>query len=98
LVDSLAASAPLHVQRDEISVAEKIAWILDRLEAVPEIEFDLLISELRTRSERIAAFLAILELIRLRLIAAVQRRPAGEIQIRKAGLIAGDGEEDPVAV
>jgi len=92
LVETLANAAPLHVQRDEISVAEKIAWLMDRLESTPAARFDALVLELPTRGDRIAAFLAILELIRLRLIRATQDRPFGEIMIHRAA--ASDEEGD----
>src|SRR5678815_5587956 len=94
MVENLGYSAPLQVQRDEISVAEKIAWILDRLEATPALEFQSLIGELPTRGERIAAFLAVLELIRLRLIAATQHRPVGEILLSRAAATPADGDDD----
>lgn len=83
LVESLGSTIPLHVQRDEISVAEKIAWILDRLDGEGTLEFQRLVAGLPSRPERIAAFLAVLELLRLRLLAASQRRAAGEILLRR---------------
>ena len=88
MVEQLRDATPLEVQRDEISVAEKIAWILDRLESTPALEFEILLGELATRAERIAAFLAILELIRLRLIAASQHRPLGTILLSRAAATA----------
>jgi segregation and condensation protein A len=98
MIETMSNAAPLQVQRDEISVAEKIAWILDRLDASPALEFRSLIGELATRAERIAAFLALLELIRLRLIAASQHRPMGEILLSRAASAGDeDGHERPVA-
>ena len=90
MLETMSDAAPLEVRRDEISVAEKIAWILDRLDAAPALEFQSLLGELPTRAERIAAFLAILELIRLRLIGATQRRPMGEILLSRAAPAADD--------
>ena len=84
LAENLGDSTPLLVGRDEISVAEKISWILDRLKETDPLHFEHLIAELRTRRERIAVFLAILELIRLRLINASQHRPRGEILLGRA--------------
>jgi segregation and condensation protein A len=83
LVESLGDAAPLRVQRDEVSVAEKIAWILDKLESAASVSFQSLISELSTRAERIATFLAVLELVRLRLVAAAQHRPGAEILLQR---------------
>lgn len=91
LIDSLSDAAPLHVPRDEISVAEKISWMLDRLEGSPGVRFQDLIGELHGRGERIAAFLALLELIRLRLIRAEQRHTMGDIMIVRD--ISGDADD-----
>ncbi len=97
LLENLGNAAPLHVQRDEISVAEKISWILDTLESAGTMQFQELIGSLPTRAERVAAFLAVLELLRLRLIVARQIRPLGEIHLERnrsdddAGTNEGDG-------
>jgi len=81
VVEALADAQPLHVHGEEISVADTIAWIVSRLETGSPRHFQDLIAELGTRAERIVAFLAILELLRLRRIRAVQRRAQGEILI-----------------
>ncbi len=81
VVEALADAQPFHVHREEISVTDTIAWIVSRLESESPRLFQDLIAELSTRAERIVAFLAILELIRLRRIRAVQRRLQGEILI-----------------
>lgn len=94
LMEQLGDAAPLRVQRDEISVAEKIAWILDRLESSSAVSFQALLSELTARNERVAAFLAILELVRLRLIAASQRRAGGEIILSRTQTPADDDQDD----
>jgi len=83
VVENLRNAMPLTVQRDEISVAEKMGWILDRLDTAPALEFESLLGELETRPERIAAFLAILELVRLRLIGASQHRLKGTILLSR---------------
>jgi segregation and condensation protein A len=96
LIDTLEDATPLHVQRDEISVADKMTWILERLEGGGPQPFRDVIGSLRTRAERIAAFLALLELIRLKLIGASQRRPLGEILIQRTPEDAPPGEPDPL--
>ena len=93
LAESLGGSGPLLVHRDEISVAEKIAWILDRLESCDSLHFQALIAELPARADRIAAFLAVLELVRLKLVTARQNRPVGEIFLMQAASAEDDGEE-----
>jgi len=93
LAESLGGSGPLLVHRDEISVADKIAWILDRLESCDSLHFQELIAELPARADRIAAFLAVLELVRLKLVTARQNRPVGEIFLMQAASAEDDGEE-----
>jgi len=97
LVESMELSEPFHVRREAHSVAEKIAWILDRLDRTGPLGFQGLIAELGTRGERIVAFLAILELIRLRLIRAVQRHVAGEILIDRVEDISGPEYAGPAS-
>jgi segregation and condensation protein A len=98
LVESLGDATPLRVHQDEISVAEKIAWILDQLETAPSLSFQCLILGLPTRAERIATFLAVLELVRLRLVAAAQHRPGAEILLqRPAPEPAESGQSDPAS-
>ncbi|HKY32024.1 MAG TPA: segregation/condensation protein A [Candidatus Polarisedimenticolia bacterium] len=96
LIETLEDAAPLHVKRDEISVSEKIAWLLDRLQGAPEaLSLRALLAELATRAERIAAFLAVLELVRLRLVAARQARPLGEILLASAAAEDEAGPAEP---
>lgn len=102
VVENLKNALPLEVQREEVSVADKIGWILDKLDATPTLEFESIILELRTRAERIATFLAILELIRLRLVLARQHRPMGEILLSRSSValdedaaVAGDPSPQP---
>lgn len=89
IVEALADAQPLHVHREEISVADTIQWLVSRLDAESPRLFQDLIVELNTRAERIVAFLAILELLRLRRIRAVQRRVQGEILITLEGPLEG---------
>lgn len=85
-------SRVLEIIPDELSVRERMSQILDRLERVRTLPFDSLFEGDRTRSAVIATFLALLELVRLRL-AGVQQvgtfesitvfRPVGEEETEK---------------
>ncbi len=91
----------LHLRRDDVSVADKISWLIDQLEERSSLDLMDLLSALPTRLERIATFLAVLELVRLRIILAFQRMRLGAIRIalrdEPDGRIAGDsGAESPV--
>ncbi len=82
LLGRLGEEARIHIRRDHISVAEKIAWLTDLLEQRRTIDLLALFEDLPTRVDRIAAFLAVLEMLRLQLIVAYQRKRLGEIRIR----------------
>ena len=91
LLGRLGEEARLELRRDNVSVAEKIQWLAELLERRPSLDLLGLLADLPTRIERIATFLAILEMIRLRLIVAFQRVALGEIRIARADDALGDG-------
>ena len=90
LLHRLGEEARLQLKRDTVSVADKIHWLGELLERRGSLELTSLLADLPTRLDRIAAFLAILEMMRLQLIVAFQRKALGEIRIAR---IAGGGEE-----
>jgi segregation and condensation protein A len=84
LLGRLGEDARLQLRKDTVSVAEKIGWLTDLLEQRPSFELLPLLGDLPTRLDRIATFLAILEMVRLRLIVVFQRKALGEIRIARA--------------
>jgi segregation and condensation protein A len=83
LLGRLGEEARIHIRRDQVSVAEKITWLGELLEERQSVDLLALLEDLPTRLDRIATFLAVLEMLRLGWIAAFQRKPAGEIRIRR---------------
>ena len=71
------------IQEEEITVEEKMEFLERRLNAGEQIRFDELFSEFASKLERIVTFLAILELIRLQRIVAVQSGHFDNIYIVK---------------
>ena len=69
------------LHRERISLLDRIHWILGRLEATRRATFTSLFEGSAARSELIVTFLAVLELVRLRVIGAVQTHRFGEIEI-----------------
>lgn len=70
------------VPPEGVTVAERIAFILEVLSAHPEgVEFEALFSEDDPKVVLIVTFLALLELIRRRQVRAEQRRPFGPIRL-----------------
>jgi segregation and condensation protein A len=81
LLGRLGEDARLEIMRDTVSIAEKITWLTDLLESRSSVELLALLEDLPSRLERIATFLAVLEMVRLRLAVAYQRKMFGEIRL-----------------
>jgi segregation and condensation protein A len=90
LLGRLGEEARIQLKRDTVSVADKINWLGELLERRRSVDLASLLVDLPTRLDRIATFLAILEMVRLQLIVAFQRKALGEIRIAK---IEAGGEE-----
>ncbi len=72
---------PLELEQDNISIKDKMATITERLEGVESLTFDSLFDGEKNRASLIATFLALLELIRLRLVRIQQLEEFGVIRI-----------------
>jgi segregation and condensation protein A len=90
LLGRLDEEEQLRLRRDNVSVAEKISWLSDLLDRRKSLDLIELARDLPTRLDRIATFLALLEMIRLRLVVAYQRKPLGEIRITKPAEVPTD--------
>jgi segregation and condensation protein A len=66
---------------DKWTVSEKIELLMRILGERPGVRFSELFEGVTSRSEVVVTFLALLELIRLKQLTAVQREPFGEIEI-----------------
>ena len=95
LLSRLGEDARLTLRRDDISVADKIAWLSDRLAEDGPADLLVLLAALPTRGERIATFLAVLEMTRLQMIVLFQRsrQPGIRIALRDEGAPASAGSE-----
>jgi len=67
--------------RPEITVTQKINDLMDLLQEQREIQFRPLLLSLKTKLEKIVTFLALLELVRLKLVKAYQAGPFEEIRL-----------------
>lgn len=81
LLGRMGEEARLRIRRDDVSVADKINWLADVLRERGSADLLTLLAELPDRSHRIAAFLAVLEMVRLRLLVAFQRVAFDEVRI-----------------
>jgi segregation and condensation protein A len=68
---------------EQISIEERIEQLLARVSETEACGFDDLFSDLNTKSGMIVTFLALLEMIRLKLIRVFQAGPVGAIRIYK---------------
>ncbi len=81
LLGRLDDESRLRLKSDDVSVADKIGWLADLLERSGSLNLLTLFEDIPDRIHRIATFLAVLEMVRLRLIVAFQRRLLDEIWI-----------------
>jgi segregation and condensation protein A len=72
---------PREILEDKWTVSEKIQYLLTTISERPRLRFSELFASASSRSEVVATFLALLELIRLKQISALQQEAFGEIEI-----------------
>lgn len=73
----------IEIVPDQMSVRNKMSLVMERLEKVETLAFEVLFEQDRTRASVIVTFLAILELARLQLVAIQQVKPYGAIWVSK---------------
>ena len=83
LLGRLDAEARHQLKKDNVSVADKIHWLGELLERRKSIDLFELAADLPNQLERIATFLAVLEMMKLQLLVAFQRRAFDEIRIAR---------------
>jgi len=82
LLETVPERSPLEIPRDHLTVAEKVAEVLDLLQgSTGEVAFEDLFRGNRTLSEIVVTFLALLELVRLRMVRTLQAVPGGRITV-----------------
>ena len=69
---------------DKWTVSEKIDQLIQKINQNVTLKFSDLFAGVTSRSEVVVTFLALLELIRLKQLMAVQREPFGEIEVLRA--------------
>jgi segregation and condensation protein A len=81
LLARLGDEARRDLRKDTVSVAEKIGWLTDMLEEHRSIKLLEVMADLPTRLDRVATFLAVLELMKLSVIVVFQRKLFDEIRV-----------------
>jgi segregation and condensation protein A len=81
VLDKLPASSRMMLARDEISIKDKIAEIVERLEEKRSLTFSELLEQASGKSEIIAIFLALLEMVKMQLVSIRQHLESGVIRL-----------------
>ena len=81
LLGRLDEETRLQLKRDNVSVADKIHWLMDLLERRSSVDLLSLMADLPSKLEMLATFLALLEIMRMQMIVAFQRKRFGEIRL-----------------
>lgn len=83
LKDIIETTDDYELPQGDVNVSEKMEEILERLHNVPQgIVFQNLFIGIVSRREALALFLALLELIRLQQVEAIQGNPFSDIEVR----------------
>ena len=86
VVRRVPSKAFLELTTEQLTVKDRMNYILDRLEEAAAVPFHLLFSPSDARLILIVTFLALLELMRHRLVRAFQAEPFGAILLSRAVL------------
>jgi segregation and condensation protein A len=84
ILKKIGGSSSYGVTLDEVSVTEKLNYIMDILSRTSNVQFEDLFKGATTRMELVGTFLALLELIRLKIVVIQQAVRFGSIIIVKA--------------
>ena len=79
-----APDAGIEITAEAVSITDKISHILSRLEGADSVLFGDLFEESTSRAHIIATFMALLELMKNRIVRAVQVEQFGAIRLMKA--------------
>jgi len=74
------------VQTEPLSVRERMSAIIDRLRKKPYLEFPSFFTVEEGRMGVVVTFLALMELLRERLVDLVQNKPLGQIYVKRPGV------------
>ena len=81
LLERIPASQQIDMTTDRISVKDRINELIDIFEKEGSVTFDQLFDENFTKSELVATFLALLEMVKLALVSIVQNVQSGIIRL-----------------
>lgn len=92
VIERLPEKAAIEFTSEELSVKDRMNIVMERLENIQSISFDSLFENDKTRMAVIATFLALLELVKLRLVRIQQVKEFEAIRIFKSEGAEIDGQ------
>ena len=81
VMESVPEELSLEIESDRLTIADRISQVLDFLKGIGEVPFESLFEDSRDVSVLIITFVAVLELIRLRMVRAWQAVPYGRVMV-----------------
>ncbi|MCB9758980.1 MAG: segregation/condensation protein A [Alphaproteobacteria bacterium] len=82
VLDRMSEEPPVHeVELEEYSMAERVRWVLEKLEQWQGATLRQIFLEIPSRSQRILTFLAVLEMARFQMVDIRQRGHLDEIEL-----------------
>ncbi len=84
IMKELSFREDYHITITEISITDKINYIMEKLNNVTSITFEELLSSIKTKMDAIATFLGLLDLMKLNMVKIQQVKQFGTIRIFKA--------------
>jgi len=81
ILETMSRQEQMALKRDRISLLDRIHWVLEKLRVSRRASFASLFGGCSTRSDLIVTFLALLELVRLQVVGALQKERFGEIEL-----------------
>jgi len=81
ILETMSRQEQMALKRDRISLLDRIHWVLEKLRVSRRASFTSLFGGCSTRSDLIVTFLALLELVRLQVVGALQKERFGEIEL-----------------
>jgi segregation and condensation protein A len=83
ILDRHKAEFQMKIEREEMSLAEMLRQIKDRIYKAKELNLTEIFEVLHSRQELVLAFIAVLELVRTESIKLVQNKTFGDVILRK---------------
>ncbi len=83
LLERVEREEPLEIEIDRFSMVERMKEVLEVLSSDGAVDFSSLVKDISSRTMVVVTFLALLELVRLRMVTVYQIEPFGRIVVKR---------------